>query len=467
MLQKIVKAFKANTTSTRAMWFTVGLLMVRGIGLFTAPVFTRLLTPEQYGVFSLFSIWATMFSMVCGLYTYGAYPAARARFEGAEWRAFLSNTLALSSLGFAVFALPALVFRDGVAAVLQVPASFLPLLLLYAFAIFVVNAHLTVLAQEKKQIAYFLLSSLLMCVCIGLAILLALRLPDRLLGRVYGLALPYIGLAAVLYVRTMRQGRSLFMARHWRFALAVSLPLIFQAVFSLLIPQSNRLMLSAYGDGDSAGIYSMAFTFGAILEDIALSFNLSWIPTYFEHLNAGRYEQAQNQGRGYADTVTLLTLGFLLTSPEIYRLLVAPAYWAGLPLLALITGSVYLRFWCFFPMNYAIYQKKTGWTLPASLLAFAVNIGSNALLIPRLGGVGAAISTVAAYAAMLIALWGCAGFGFPLPHKTGGMAWGMSAVTACAALSLVTPWQWWARWPLAVVCAALLLGKVIRKRGFF
>jgi len=408
-----------------------------------------------------------MISMVCSLYTYGAYPAARARFQAAEWRAFLSTTLVLSTLGFAAFAIPALAFRDAVAVLLQVPASLVPLMLLYAFAIFVVNAYLAVLAQEKKQIAYFLLSSLLMCVCIALAILLALRMQDRLLGRLYGLSLPYIALAVALYVRTLRKGRSLYAARHWRFALAVSLPLIFQAVFSLLMPQSNRLMLTAYGSADIAGIYSLAITFGAILDDVVTSFNLSWIPSYFEHLNAGRREQAQSQGRAYAGTVTLLTLGFLLVSPEIYRLLVAPVYWEGTPLLALIAVSVYLRFWGFFPMNYAIYQKKTGWTLPASLLAFAVNIGGNALLIPRLGGAGAALSTVAAYGVMLGALWGCARRGFPLPHKVRGMGWGIAVVAACTALCLATPWQWWARWPLAVLCAALLLRKIIRRRGLF
>jgi O-antigen/teichoic acid export membrane protein len=264
----------------------------------------------------------------------------------------------------------------------------------------------------------------------------------------------------------MLRGRSFFDPRHWRFALTVSLPMILQAVYALLPPQANRLMLTLHGQDQAAGIYSLAYTFGAVLEDILLSFNLSWVPSYFERLRAGDHDRIDRQAAGYQSTIALLTVGFLLVSPEIFRLLMAPAYWPGTPLLALIALAAYLRFLTTFPLNYALYAKRTGWTVPASIAALAVNIGGDALLIPRWGAVGAACATVLAYLVMLAVLWVCAGSRFRLPHRARA-GWRAAAVVACVALALATQDLWWVRWPLAMVCAALLLRHVIARRGFF
>lgn len=442
-------------------------MLARGTSILTAPVFTRLMTPEQYGIFSLFAVWATLLVLVCSLFSYGAYPVARAQLTEPAWRAFLSNTLMLSTVSFAVFGVLTYLLRGMVAAWLQLPASLLPLLLLYSFFFFASNAYLSALAQEKKQRSYFFLSLFLMLSTIALSVLLVVTMPDKLMARLYGQALPSIIVAVWLYVRMLARGKSFFSWGNWRFALAISLPLIFQTAFYLLPPQSNRLMLTASGYIGIAGIYSLAYTFGALLDDIFSSFNMAWLPTYYEHLNVQRYREAGEQSRQYVITFTLLTAGFLLVSPEIFRLLVDPAFWAGVPMMAMTAVAVYFRFLSSFPLNQAIYAKKTGWTAPISVVALLINIGCNLLLIPRLGGVGAAFSTVLAYIVLFGLLWFTARRAFPLSHPVCGMAWGMAAIFTCAVLCLALPWLWWVRWPLAVVCATLLLRKIIRRKGFF
>lgn len=466
MREKMARLFKTNTSSTRAVWFTVGLLLARGVSILTAPIFTRYLTVQQFGEFSLFAVWATILVLICSLYTYGSYPVAHARLDGAGWRSYQSNAFALSTLSFAVWFCIIWWFPGAMSALTQVRADLLPLLVGYSFAMFVTNSFLTALAQEKKQQAYFVLSLLLMLSTIGLSVWLVLRTPNPLMGRVHGVALPYGAFAIVLYMLVMWRGKSVANKRHWRFALSVSLPMIFQAMFFMLPAQSNRMMLTAYGQDGAAGIYSLAYIFGAVPEDIIVSFNLSWVPAYFEHLTAARHDLAEAQGRRFAQSIALLVMGFLLVSPEAYRLLADASYWNGVPMMALVALAGYIRFVALFPLNYALYSKKTGWTALASVCALAVNIGGNALLIPRMGGMGVAVSTVLAYFTLLAILWVTMRCAFPMPHRVYA-GWGILPVAACAGLCLWLPQAWLLRWALAAIVGGLLLRQMVRHRGFF
>ena len=448
------------------MWYTAGSLLIRGVSILTAPVFTRLLLPEQYSTFSVFLVWATLLSMLCSLYVHGAIPAAHAHLHAqGRWPAFLSSMYTQAAAGFAVSAVVLWCFQDTFARLLQIDAALLPLLLLYSFVQFGINAYLAALAQEKRQHRYFLLSLLVMAASIGLSLYLVITMEDKLQGRLYGQVLPAALIGVVLYARVLLRGRSFFVWEYWRLSLTVALPLLFQAVFFLLPTQSNRVMLIAYGNADMAGIYSVAFMVCAVLEDILMAFNMSWVPMYYDLLKAGRNEQAGAQSRRYAGTMTMLTLGFMLVSPEVYRALTAPAYHVGTPLLVWIAAAAYVRFLINFLLNYLLYNKRTGWTVPASIAALCVNIGGNALLIPRMGGTGAALSTIAAYLVLAGVLWWAARRHAPMPHRLpiGGAA----LVVPCIAFCLLTQQLWWARWLAAAVCGIMLLRQVVRNRGFF
>lgn len=44
-----------NSKALRAgLWYTVSSITLKAISIFTAPIFTRLLTPEDYGKFNVF-----------------------------------------------------------------------------------------------------------------------------------------------------------------------------------------------------------------------------------------------------------------------------------------------------------------------------------------------------------------------------------------------------------------------------
>jgi O-antigen/teichoic acid export membrane protein len=70
-------------------------------------------------------------------------------------------------------------------------------------------------------------------------------------------------------------------------------------------------------------------------------------------------------------------------------------------ILPIVMGTTALAFY-YLPVYGLFYRRRNGWIPVATLLAAAVNVGLNVILIPRWGGIGAALATLIAYVALLV-----------------------------------------------------------------
>ena len=86
------------------IWFVVCNILQRGISLISTPIFTRLLTTEQYGVYSVYQSWYSIIAvfatlnLYCGVFNNGLtkYPEDRSGFTSAMQGLSTTVTLALA-----------------------------------------------------------------------------------------------------------------------------------------------------------------------------------------------------------------------------------------------------------------------------------------------------------------------------------------------------------------------------------
>ncbi len=419
MLVFLKKSLKVNSLSSRTIFYLLGTVIIRGIGIFTAPLFTRLLLPEEFGNVAIFTMLASFISIIIGTYSHGGLAVAMITFEEKEKENFLSSALTLSTLSGVIFTTVFFLFKDFLIDLLKIESSLVSLLMAYSFVIFIIDFYLTKLAQERKQVLYLLLSFIVMISTTLASILFIWFLRDGFWGRIYGFVIPSIFIALVLYSSIMFNGHSYFNISYWRFSLNFSLPLILHCFSSLALVQVDRLMIQHFMDLRSVGIYSIAYTFGLIIEMLWGSFNLSWVPTYYQNLKNESYEIIERQCYNYIKTFTFISIIFILVSPEFFRLFTVETYWAGIPVVAMVAFSGYLRFSASFLVNYQLYINKTVWTALATLMAAITNIFLNIYMIPRLGIIGAAISTVISYLVLLFVNQVAVIFIGGIKHKTG------------------------------------------------
>jgi O-antigen/teichoic acid export membrane protein len=82
------------------IWQIVSKFILKGLSFFTAPIFTRLLTPSDYGQVAVYGTWVLLCGLFIGLGTYGSIANAKIRYGDDKIDAYLSSIMAVSVISF-------------------------------------------------------------------------------------------------------------------------------------------------------------------------------------------------------------------------------------------------------------------------------------------------------------------------------------------------------------------------------
>ena len=88
---------KVSAPVKASIWFTVCNAIQKGISLLSTPIFTRLLTPEQYGTYTVYQSWYQIISIFATLNLfYGVFNNGMTKFPN-DKRTFTSSMQGLST----------------------------------------------------------------------------------------------------------------------------------------------------------------------------------------------------------------------------------------------------------------------------------------------------------------------------------------------------------------------------------
>jgi O-antigen/teichoic acid export membrane protein len=194
------------------------------------------------------------------------------------------------------------------------------------------------------------------------------------------------------------------------------------------------LIVRLVGLGD-AGLYSLSVKFAQAVNVLVKGFQLAWPPLAYS------IQDDDEARRAYAVIVTwfvsvttFFVAGLWLLSRWIVRALAAPEFFDSYKTIGLVSTGV---------MLYALYlvlviilgrTGRTEFNFPATGAGTVVNIGLNLALLPSMGIVGAGVSLVASYAVVLVLMYVFTQRLFPVPYEwlRLGQAVGLAAVLVLA-----------------------------------
>ena len=83
MISKLKTKYSSMPVQVRAsLWFLICNFMQKGIAFISTPIFTRILTTEQYGEFNVFQSWMSIVSIIVTLrLCYGVFMQGLVKFE--------------------------------------------------------------------------------------------------------------------------------------------------------------------------------------------------------------------------------------------------------------------------------------------------------------------------------------------------------------------------------------------------
>lgn len=377
----------------------IGEIVPKVIGLFLMPIFTRYLSPEDYGIMS-YTESIAVFMYAFAILSLNSYLLRNySEFSSEiEKKKFVGNLFVFIMSYNIVFILVFSVILSVVFEIMEIQVGFYPYMFLALltnfFNIFAVIPMALYRIQEKagKFVGLSLISTLLQ---ITLSLVLIIVFDQGILGRYYGILIVSILFAGV-YLNLMRKEVIFnFNYLQLREALKFSLPLVPASISFLLLDISDRLILEQYVSLNEMGIYSIAYILGFAVNVVIVSGYKFFEPVLFKNV------QQENFIRIFYDIKNIflffvfsMGLLFLLFSQEILYIMATTDFYEAYMLVPIIVVAAVIKGLYMLYGVLIMVKRKTKMLSMAVVLGALVNIGINIMFIPTYGIMAAAISTV-------------------------------------------------------------------------
>jgi O-antigen/teichoic acid export membrane protein len=412
-------------------FYSLGLILRRGLSIITLPIFTRYLSQGDFGIIA---IATTVRELLTTLLEFGL-PNASARFyyecQTEQERRRLFGTLLL-------FLLPASFFLcllflwvgpllwDRIAP--KVP--FRPYISLTIITVFL--SSMAILPRTSfrvtNRVRLYMTIGLIQGVLIaGLSIALVTVWNWGALGPILGNLGGSGVFFFVFFVYLKPQLAWEFSPRVVSQSLTFGLPDILVRISFWMLRLADRLILQIFAPLSVVGLYSVGYTLGGLAFDlVASSINSAIIPFFYQ---TATEESEQMSKRIFANVAAynvalfcFLGVGTILFAREVIVILATSRYLAAEAIVPVITwGSIFSAL-TYIPNRSIYWMKKTSYLPVMLLIPAALNIGLNFLLIPQHGMLGAAWATFVANLVLICLSWWISLQIYPIPYDYWRMA---------------------------------------------
>jgi O-antigen/teichoic acid export membrane protein len=407
--------------ATTGAAYTAASIVSKLIAVALLPLYTRYLTPADYGAAEVMFAAVVSASIIVRLGTIEAL--LRFYYKEDEDPARVVSTSFAALFWFATAtALIALPFAGPISeALLNRSAPDLARISIGGlWVLTMIEYLLTLFRLEERARAFFVTTILNVVAAIGLTVILVVGADEGARGLLIGsYASGAVFVVALIFVHRRRLSLR-FERPLLRRLMRFGLPTMPAELSLYALNFVDRIIIVRTLGLTEAGLYSLAVKFAQGVNVLVRGFQLAWPPLAYSIRDDGEARRA------YAAVVTwfvticaFVVTGMWLLSRWIVRALAAPEFFGSYKVIGLIATGVTL---------YALYMVlvvilgrtgRTEFNFPATAAALAANVALNLILVPPLGIVGAGLALVASYLVVLALMYGFTQRLFPVPYEWG------------------------------------------------
>lgn len=442
--------------------YLLGNLFNKAIIFLATPIFTRLLTTDEYGIvntyLAYFTIISVFVSLSLGATLRNAYIDFNERLNN-----YVASTFLLQFILFIFYIIFTFLFFKKIR-IIGFPASLILIGVLHAFfqsIIDLMSLKYMMDLSYKKRTALLIVPNVLITVCSIILILCFHR--NKYMGRILSYLIVLYPISFYYFVTFIFKHRSAEFLTHWKYAIRLCWPLVFHSLSMVILSNSDRIMISSMVNSSETGIYSLIYNFSMIPLAFMTALEGMWIPWFTKKMQQKAYSDINDKANLYITIMTMLIGVIMLIAPEILVLMAPSEYWSGKYLIPPIVLSSYIMFLYSIPVNLEYFYKSTSMIAASTVIAAITNVLLNWCFIPIWGSTAAAYTTLFSYTISFLLHRISAKKLNPrlFPRKLFGMP--LISCILLAALSLIFINSFYIRWIIAV--GILLLG--YKKLSYF
>lgn len=397
-MRKLIEKYKKLSPQVRAtFWFLVCSVLQRGISTITTPIFTRLLSTEEYGQYGVFNSWLSIIQIIVTLdLTAGVYTMGIVKFKEEE-KIFTSSLQGLNLVLCTAWTIIYLVFHDFLNSLLSLTTVQMLAMLIMIWA----TASFTFwMTTQRNQFKYRKLVIVTLIVSIlkpTVGILFVIHSEDKVTARILGLALVEIICYTGFFISQMIRGKRFYSGKYWKYAVLFNLPLLPHYLAGTILSSSDRIMIQNMVGASAAGIYSLAYSLSLIMSMVKDSLNKTISPYLFQRIREKDYKSIPKVVYPSLIVTAFANLILIAFAPEVISVFAPREYFEAIYVVPPVAMSVYFQFMylCFAPFEF--YFEKRIWTTIGTLTSAGLNLLLNYIFIQLCGYQAAGYTTLTCY----------------------------------------------------------------------
>lgn len=401
VMKKIINKYKRMGVAAKAgIWFVFCNLLTKGISTITVPIFTRLLTTEEYGTYSIYLSWLNIFTIITSLNLYyGAYNNALNRYRDDKTRnRYIASMQGITTSLVVVLALIYVANIDFWNNVIGLPT---PIMCLMLIELFVAPATLFWSGRQrfeyhyKKMVIVTLLKSALNPI-LGLLFVFTWDSHHEM-ARILGIAISEVCISGSILVYQFLKGKTFFDKKFWKYALSFNIPLLPHYLSGTILNQGDRIMIQNMVGRGEVAIYSIAYNVGMLIQIFTNAINNAMTPWMYERLNEKDFKAIRKNTTYILLGLAMIIIALMFFAPEVVLIFGSKKYIDAIYVVPPVAASVFFIFlFNIFAIPQMYYEDKRFMPI-ASMIAAVLNLILNYIFIRIYGYFAAGYTTLVCY----------------------------------------------------------------------
>lgn len=386
--------------------YTIGNILIKGIVFITLPIFSRLLSTEQFGIYNTYMAYESIIAIFLGLGLYSSIKNAKFDYPDKIDR-YVSTVLWMTVIPLSICLVISFFLKEKISSQLGLPAVFIILLILQSYGsamISISNSRLSLDYRYKSYLAYAAFNTVIN-IALSIFLIIVAFEKHKEYGRIIGSAVPLIILGVYIFLTNQKRGGFQFNFNMSKYAAAIGFPLIAHYLSQQIQNQFDRIAITNLVGASQTGIYSFANNIAVVLQVIFYSLENVWGVWMFSHMESHEYHTIREASKKYMWLIAFIAMMMLVFSKEVIIVMGAKEYWSGATIFVPILIGMFLLYLYTIPVSIEYYFKQTKYIAMMTVVAAVFNITTNYLFIPIFGYVAAAYTTLASYGILFILHW--------------------------------------------------------------
>lgn len=390
------KSFKAG------IYYLIAEMVTRGISFFMTPIFTRLLPESVYADVKVFEAWTYLFAPIISFSVYQS--VARAKFDfGNNYYSYVSSMLGFMVTATCFFGGLGFFFYSHILGVLGFSTDLILLMLIYCLA----YNSIQCVQMGERQLLHYQNNIMLTVLAVVPSVIISvgavvsykdsLDLNQLLELRLYSFYIPVIIIGAVVCLLMFARGKKFYSYTYWSYGIRYSAPMIFFALSTQVLYQSDKIMVKYYSTIRATAILALATTVGYIMDILVHAVDNAWRPWLYEKLYQEDFEEIEKKWLIILKILCILSWCMVLLAPELVLFLGGKNYAESVWLIGPIVCGAIANFIMIGYIAIEQYMKETRIPGLISILVAFLNIGLNYIFIQIFSYRATAYTTVLCY----------------------------------------------------------------------